>query len=257
MVFHPSLYLINGLIILDASRKQISPENQRKLSAAFAKYERDIASAEKKRLQARSELSLSQKKKADATQALLRAQEELRQLKSDTKKDSIDIFTTISSLKKVITKRQSKCDVLSNDNPSDRSKIKSISLVLRPTKTRINKHFRHNLKESNVGIIPKSRNLDLIRAEQLMLLALHPSEENLLTAPTEHMGESKPWIEPGCHLMLEIPSNDRNDTILPLAQQNKVFHHLHTESSSSKGRQASTLLSRQRYKCFPADGEMR
>ena len=81
-----------------------------------------------------------------------------------------------------------------------------------------------------------------IRAEQLMLLALHPAAPNpTLPSIPSQLGELKSWAEPGWHLVLDVP-DEKRDNILPYTYTSQTFQSAISECSSAPGRQSAALL---------------
>lgn len=82
-----------------------------------------------------------------------------------------------------------------------------------------------------------------VRAEQLFLLAVHPlapSSGVLSSVPST--ATTAPWAEPGWHLVLDVPKEDRSNRLLPRPPRSALLQKNHIEVCSAPGRQAASFL---------------
>lgn len=138
-------------------------------------------------------------------------------------------------------------------------------IILRPTEESLINELRsttHELLSSKIGeksvvglsaserqhqVIEKMRKLaaeekELIKAEQLFLLAMHPAAtEELAVVPPAKSSDA--WSEPGWQLNLGVHRDPyQANSILPRAQTFPIFEQLYAEIASAPGRQAASLL---------------
>jgi hypothetical protein len=239
-----------------------------KLTAAFTRYEKEVSSAERRLNDSQQQLVITKKKKAETMQFLKSAMDKYKfadSLKKSTnviKYDVRDIASTIATIKESILKRRSISTFSADKNSSTDDeghleKGKNITTVLRPTMSRMKRDFQGFLKripnEINSPSAEKTSKGDItqydrIRAEELFLLSLHPPSSTLPTVPAADEAEAKPWAEPGYQLNLDLPKKYTRETILPVIRGNSIFRKMYSEYSSTQGRQASTLLTRQHYR---------
>jgi hypothetical protein len=147
-------------------------------------------------------------------------------------------------------------------------------IILRPTEESLINELRsttHEIMSSKIGektteglsaferqqhqVIEKMRKLaaeekELIKAEQLFLLAMHPAAtEELSVIPPAKSSEA--WGEPGWQLNLGVQrGTDQAKSILPRAQTFSIFEHLYSEIASAPGRQAASLLETSHLRCL-------
>ncbi len=100
---------------------------------------------------------------------------------------------------------------------------------------------------------------DAIRAEQLLLLSLHPAVEKKLSAlPPSDPNSNMEWAEPGWHLNLDIPTRRSHklshNSALQLAPHSYHFNCLYSEFSSSQGHQTASILGTHHLKVLSNEG---
>jgi len=102
---------------------------------------------------------------------------------------------------------------------------------------------------------------DAIRAEQLLLLSLHPIVEKKLSAlPPSDPNSNMEWAEPGWHLNLDVPCRRRHklshNSALQLAPHSYHFNCLYSEFSSSQGHQTASILDTHHLKVLANEGNL-
>lgn len=226
---------------------QLSTEHQRTLSATFAKYKNQMSTLKRKRQETQSELAMLQSKKQETEKAYDSAQHEYQQA---TGSDKSDVTNNILELIKMdMMKKKAISNIGDCSDLGGNSAKGSITVVLRPTWSRMFHHFRQFVQQYSDQKVDGTNDFDPVRAEELLLLALHPASDDkrLPLQPIDH-DESKPWAEPGYQLILEVPNDEqRSHTILPTRYEDIFFRQMHSECSSAKGRQASAFINRQHY----------
>ena len=99
-------------------------------------------------------------------------------------------------------------------------------------------------------ILPQSQNpvdieKKLIRAEQLLLLSMHPSSSGKLLSsapPDPSKGANAKFAEPGWYLNLEVPSKSpKRNSFLQYREEFDLFSFLFAERNSSQGHQLATI----------------
>ena len=244
---------------------KLSSENKKKLKLAFSKFEREISSSEKESKKIEETLQIALKEHRAVEHSI-----SIQQINDGQGDISSMIQTIKTSLSEKSSSENNALDNFSSSDGTGYSEKGSILIVLRPTKSKMFENFRRSLQDTTSATsqhrqndmvststkTSENNNFDVIRAEELLLLALYPPNKDILSAPTEH-GEAMVWAEPGCQLRLDVPESPMKqylNTILPSRPDCEIFRQLHSEYSSTKGRQASALLSRQHYKQIPTCG---
>ena len=239
----------------------LSVENKNKLALALEKYKKDISMYQKKQVDLKIELGETQEKKAIVEKEYQRRLQEYNKSRkssrpSDLGKDEVFSYESIQIFKRAIHTVGSKYNLFvegksSEDSSNDRKKV---TIILRPTASKIYHGFEQSMKDAKTN-----NNLDSIRMEQLLLLALYPAggDEVVSASPSEH-GDNKEWIEPGSRLRLDISEAYINSSILPRSSyDDKIFRDLHSEHASSKGHQACTLMESKHYRRVISNGSRR
>lgn len=139
-----------------------------------------------------------------------------------------------------------------------------VQITLRPSKTSILSDVRLEAKKwnQNQGADAKARAKtpleQAIRAEQLLLLSLHPTGEPPRLPPAPHTpSSSERWAEPGWQLALDVPVKEPIAAgILPssmAARHDSLLETLLPESLSAPGRQTALMMrqSMMRLLCNP------
>ena len=127
-------------------------------------------------------------------------------------------------------------------------------VVLRPTPESLVSDLR-----TNVAIVTASKYDDrdkmekieseMMKAEQLYLLATHPfSTDSLPCVPPIKSSEN--WSEPGWKLNLSVPSDNRDDMILPCTPSFPVLENNLAEIASTPGRQAASMVRTSHFRCL-------
>ena len=136
----------------------------------------------------------------------------------------------------------------------DKMQYRRLIIVLRPTRKSITDEVKRMVEVTvarKKSLPEKSKNNmeeDFVRAEQLLLLSLHPETQNPrlpsvpLKSPT-----SVQWAEPGWQIILEVPEEETgdksNNLILPVLNTGSILSKYTSECCSTQGRQAASLLS--------------
>ncbi|GKY92665.1 hypothetical protein MPSEU_000236500 [Mayamaea pseudoterrestris] len=126
-------------------------------------------------------------------------------------------------------------------------------IVLRPTHASFLKELRSSALENlNCGS-HKPLNVEdqLVKVEQLFLLATHPVAENSVSTVPSARGDL-PWAEPGCLLDLSVEPTISRDRILPCRPSYSVLEDNLSEIASAPGCQAASLLRSSHFKCLAA-----
>jgi hypothetical protein len=125
-------------------------------------------------------------------------------------------------------------------------------IVLRPTHASFMNELRASvLATASSSTAKASHNIDdqLVKVEQLFLLATHPaSDANLSSVPVtrnEHQ-----WAEPGCHIDLSVEPRLPNSSILPCRPKYSVLEKNLSEIASAPGCQAASLLRLSHFRCL-------
>jgi len=244
--------------------------------ATYAQYQTELNNAKKIKESFRQEMNEGKKAQAKAKEAFQMAQNKLKEKEKTIEKkkkkpgkvdkdvsnsmqidDIIDvIFASIER------RRQLSADVQSNVSqplssrkhvillrPSPQSMMEELEKIVNiKVNAKKEKEKDENLKvkrenKEHLGDFNDEDHLSLmIRAEQLMLLALHPAAPNPpLPAVPSQEGELKSWAEPGWHITLDVPCEHRK-SILPLRSMSMPFQIAISECSSAPGRQSAALL---------------
>ena len=127
-------------------------------------------------------------------------------------------------------------------------------VILRPSPESMVSDLR-----SNIAMVAASKYNDrdkiekieseMMKAEQLYLLATHPfSEDSLPCVPPIKSSEN--WSEPGWKLNLSVPTDNRNDMILPCSPSFPVMECNLAEIASTPGRQAASMLRTSHFRCL-------
>jgi hypothetical protein len=91
---------------------------------------------------------------------------------------------------------------------------------------------------------------ELLKAEQMYLLAIHPVAESELSSvpPSRNTGS---WTEPGWKLVLDVPlAEERSRSILPCAQSFPLLDTNLSEIASAPGRQAASMVRASYLRCL-------
>jgi hypothetical protein len=127
-------------------------------------------------------------------------------------------------------------------------------VILRPTPESLVSDLR-----TSVAIVTASKYSDrdkmekieteMMKAEQLYLLATHPfSTDSLSCVPPTKSSEN--WSEPGWKINLSVPSDNRDDMILPCTPSFPVLETNLAEIASTPGRQAASMLRTSHFRCL-------
>lgn len=127
-------------------------------------------------------------------------------------------------------------------------------VILRPTPESLVSDLR-----TNVAIVTASKYNDrdkmekieneMMKAEQLYLLATHPfTTDSLPHVPPTKSSEN--WSEPGWKLNLSVPTDNRDDMILPCTPSFPVLESNLAEIASTPGRQAASMLRTSHFRCL-------
>lgn len=210
------------MILVDGPSK-LTIGLKQKLDSAFAKFENEISMYRNKAKELQHNLAIAQKKKSLSTEKLKSAlkdyqQAEKSQAKSCKNYEDDKVSKAIVSLKRGIYDR---------GTDSERRKNNNTTITLRPTKTSESNALREFIKRDH------SDDMNfMIRAEELYLLAVHPScEARLSLVPNER----KVWAEPGYQLL--------HQTFLRKTNRDYV-KDISSEFNSIKSRQLATLFRR-------------
>ena len=218
---HSKVYS-HHLIPIDGT-SNLTTDVKRKLDSAFAKFENEISIYGNKAKELQHNLALAQKRKSLSTEKLKNALKEYQQAEksqatSCKNYEDDNISKAIVSLKRGIFDR---C------TDSERRKNNKV-ITLRPTKTSESYAFREFIKKDHSDEIKF-----MIRAEELYLLAVHPSfEARLSLLPNRR----KVWAEPGYQLLhhTRFSNKTNRDDVKDLS----------SEFNSIKSRQLATLFRR-------------
>jgi hypothetical protein len=125
-------------------------------------------------------------------------------------------------------------------------------IVLRPTHESFLNELRASVLDNANAVtkkIPVNVEDQLVKVEQLFLLATHPmAEDNLSLYPSSKSEQL--WAEPGCRLDLSVDSGISCDRILPCRPSFSVLEKNLSEIASAPGRQAASLLRLSHFKCL-------
>lgn len=213
-------------------------ETKQKLGSAVSKFEVEISMHQKRNKELHQNYIAAQNRKSQIMEELKRALKEYQQADDGSQQpgDSqiCNKYANDAISKSIISPRKEILDRRS-DSLKDKG-FKTTTIILRPTKTRQDFEFRHYMK----SILKSDSKDNLIRAEELYLLSLHPPCESKL--PTSPCSINQDWAEPGhqlfhCSIM---PKHLKK----PQSSKQTVFAQSHSDFSTIKGRQLSTLTSR-------------
>ncbi len=220
-------------------RLNLNEENHKKLRMAFTKYD----NAEQKMKISQQQLASAKKNKNECVENLKRALDDYKVALGS--EGANEISSIIEETKAVMNKKRHQgCG--DEKIPVDQLpglghlEQKNITTVLRPTKSRTSADLMSFMKDTG--------KID-IRAEESFLLSTHPfCDEIPSPAPSMDHAETKPWAEPGYQLNLAVPSSQNTKkVILPSRLNEEFFRYMHSECSSTQGRQVSSLIARQHY----------
>ena len=150
---------------------------------------------------------------------------------------------------------------------SNNDKRRRLTIVLRPTwksvmneiKSLIDKKFTQSHKPKEDGSpeiddqsLMKKKEHMTFQAEQLLLLALHPSAPDPPLSPIPRSSSSEPWAEPGWHINSNVPGWDLVDNlaILSSPKDHPILISNLTDCGSAPGRQASSFLTSCHLRCL-------
>ena len=117
-------------------------------------------------------------------------------------------------------------------------------IVLRPSRQSMLDELQTLVAETNRDK-PNAKvdeNEAFLRAEQLLLLALHPAAPEEGLAPIPPRSGSGTWGEPGWHITLNIDSQKPSSSLLPTLDVSSTFRMCQSSCNSAPGRQSSLLL---------------
>ena len=185
----------------------------------------------------------------------------------EVEKASVRVKDVVSSLRKTAEKRRNQClqkqsnkfnDAWVQSFPGLSSSLKKSlwqkmhrrkqQIILRPSEESLFNGLRERIIQNvaaNRSSRPSQRKVSLeaevVKAEQLFLLATHPVATRELSAvPSSKSADG--WAEPGWQLCLDVDNDHDSSLILPRAPVFPLVEKNISEISSAPGRQASSLL---------------
>ena len=252
----------------EKSARQSVSDNKTRLT----KVQAEAKSAQKN---ANLAANLLRKKKIAASNAKAKGARPSRQSEAaELERAATRVKDVIGALQKTADKRREQCNQKKQNGVST-SWIQSFNglsgslkkslwhkihrrkqqIVLRPTPENLLNDLRSSVVEA---IADGSRSTlrraaledELIKAEQLYLLATHPmAEGGLSSVPPLRAGGS--WAEPGWQLVLDVPQEtERGQSILPCASSFPVLERNLSEISSAPGRQAASMVRTSYLRCL-------
>jgi F0F1-type ATP synthase membrane subunit b/b' len=123
-----------------------------------------------------------------------------------------------------------------------------LSIVLRPTRASMLAELGRMLKGESFQkqSISKRHDTELppdLRAEQLLLLALHPTAPSPALPSVPPYSSSDMWAEPGWQVELDVPDDDpHRGVVLPFSSSAPFLQRQLSECNSVPGRQAASLI---------------
>lgn len=224
-----------------SSSQNIAVENQQKLLTAMHEHLDMSTKAMKKK---KSEIDIFQREIVYARQASAKGN-------SDGTTLGVTVEFIAASLGKIAEKRRFDRNKIKSNSIPQKMLCRRITTMLRPSVRMIlgaikaelpisSSHFkdRFDVVHNDDELSPE------LRAEQLLLLALHPpSTKDPLPSTPDQAQPNQNWAEPGWQIRLDNPSYDRETSfsILPVRADGHLSQTM-AATCSSCGRQAAALI---------------
>ncbi|KAL7540059.1 hypothetical protein ACHAXR_010929 [Thalassiosira sp. AJA248-18] len=244
---------------------RVNPDSQQKLLTAMHKYKSAFESTKNKEVALRQPLEIARNGLAQKESNLHKIQADVISLKKvrqsdgnaqDEENSLESIIENITvTLSKIAEKRRSQVNKnKSNSGFHQKMLRRRITTMLRPSHTTMTADVKDIAKRAKNSSSTNKDCFDIcgdtesicpeLRAEQLLLLALHPQSPNLPLPPVpDQSTPNQSWAEPGWQLIIDDPDFGEKSTssILPIDTEGHLTQQF-LSSCCSSGRQAASLI---------------